>query len=436
MVTPVLIILIGFLIFFGHYLAELFDRTRIPDVVGLLLVGILLGPVFHLIDPASFGRAGSVFTNIVLVFILFESGLEVRFEQLKSSLKGTFTLTTLNFIVTTMLVAAMAQLFAGLDFLSSVILGSILGGTSSAVVTTLARKVAIQEQTSTTLVMESAFSDVYTLAIPISLISIYTGASFSLGGIFGQILTSLVLALLAGIGSGYLWSILLNKVPTLLKTRFSTPAFVFIVYGLVELMNFSGPIAVLFFSITLGNVTLLRPRPLSRYLPTRHIELTSAEKGFFSEMVFLLRTFFFVYVGMSIVLDNAYLIGLGAGITALLFLVRIPVVLASTDQKTPLFDTAFMSIMIPKGLGAAVLATLPAQRGLPSGPAIQTITFAVIIFTTVFCTILFFILEKRKLMSFYRLFFGHHRPVDAAAAAALPPDEPAATASRSNGRDG
>ncbi|QNP51058.1 cation:proton antiporter [Hymenobacter qilianensis] len=425
MTTPILIIFIGFLIFLGHYLAEMFDRTRIPDVVGLLLVGILIGPVFHLIDPASFGQAGRVFTNIVLVFILFESGLEVRFEQLKSALRGTVTLTTLNFIVTTMLVAAMAQMFAGLDFLSSVILGSILGGTSSAVVTTLARKVDIQDQTSTTLVMESAFSDVYTLAIPISLISLYTGASFSLGSMFGHIFTSLVLAVVAGVASGYLWSILLNKVPTLLKTRFSTPAFVFIVYGLVEQLDFSGPIAVLFFSITLGNVTLLRPRLLYPYLPSRHIELTAVEKDFFSEMVFLLRTFFFVYVGMSIVLDNAYLIGLGAAITLLLFLVRIPVVLASADTKTPLFDMSFMSIMIPKGLGAAVLATLPAQRGLPSGPTIQTITFAVIIFTTVFCTLLFFVLEKRKMLGFYRLFFGSHRPLDAAS---MLPAEPAPAA--------
>jgi NhaP-type Na+/H+ or K+/H+ antiporter len=278
--------------------------------------------------------------------------------------------------------------------------------------------------------MESAFSDVYTLAIPISLISFYTGSSFSLGGMFGQIFLSLFLAVLAGIGGGYLWSILLNKVPTLLKTRFSTPAFVFIVYGLVELLNFSGPIAVLFFSITLGNVTLLRPRPLNRYLPTRHVELTAVEKDFFSEIVFLLRTFFFVYVGMSIVLDNAYLIGLGVCITLLLFLVRIPVVMASTESKTPLFDASFMSIMIPKGLGAAVLATLPTQRGLPTGPAIQTITFAVIFFTTVFCTLLFFVLEKRKLLGFYRLFFGGHRPLDAATAAALVPPEPVAAGGR------
>ncbi|WP_375436984.1 hypothetical protein [uncultured Hymenobacter sp.] len=36
------------------------------------------------------------------------------------------------------------------------------------------------------------------------------------------------MAVLAGVGSGYLWSVLMNRVPTLLKTRFSTPDFVFI----------------------------------------------------------------------------------------------------------------------------------------------------------------------------------------------------------------
>lgn len=413
MTTPILIILIGFLIFLGHYLAELFDRTKIPDVVGLLLVGMLLGPITHLLDPASFGQAGRVFSNLVLVFILFESGLEVRLEQLRAALRGTLGLTTINFVVTTLVVAALGQLFGELDFISALILGTILGGTSSAVVTTLVRKVNILPQTSTTLVMESALSDIFTLAIPIALISFYSGSSFSVVTLFTEILSSLIVAVLAGVGCGYLWSVLMNRVPTLLKTRFSTPAFVFLLYGAVELLRFSGPIAVLFFSITLSNVLLLRPGGLQRYLPARHVELTATEKDFFSEIVFLLRTFFFVYVGMSFVLDNGYLIALGVGMTVLLFLVRIPVVLATADKQAPQFDMAFMSIMIPKGLGAAVLATLPAQRGIPSGHIIQTVTFAVIMATTVLCTVLFFLLEKRQILGFYTLFFGRNRPVEA-----------------------
>ncbi|MCI1189688.1 hypothetical protein MON38_19880 [Hymenobacter sp. DH14] len=70
-------------------------------------------------------------------------------------------------------------------------------------------------------------------------------------------------------------------------------------------------------------------------------------------------------------------------------MVRIPVVLAAADRQTPPFNLALMSIMIPKGLGAAVLATLPAQRGMPGGLAIQPITFAVIVATTLGSTRLF-----------------------------------------------
>jgi NhaP-type Na+/H+ or K+/H+ antiporter len=250
---------------------------------------------------------------------------------------------------------------------------------------------------------------------------VYTGASFNIVTLLSQIISSLVVALLAGVGGGYLWSVLLNQVPMLLKTRFSTPAFVFIVYGIVEMLNFSGPIAVLFFSITLANVTLLRPRRLRQYFPSRHVELTSMEKDFFAEIVFLLRTFFFVYVGMSIVLDNGYLIALGVGMAAVLFLVRIPVVLATAGRRTPQLDMAIMSIMIPKGLGAAVLATLPVQRGIPNGAAIQTMTFAVIMGTTVFCTLLFFLVEKRRIMGFYALFFGKERPFQGPL---LPPPAP------------
>ena len=72
-------------------------------------------------------------------------------------------LTTLNFVVTTLVVSALAQWLTTLDFLSSLVLDTILGRTSSAVVTTLARQVTILPQTATTLVMESAFSDGYTL---------------------------------------------------------------------------------------------------------------------------------------------------------------------------------------------------------------------------------------------------------------------------------
>ena len=49
MEIPIIIILIGLFIFWGHYLAGFFERRGIPDVLGLMFTGMLLGPVFHLV---------------------------------------------------------------------------------------------------------------------------------------------------------------------------------------------------------------------------------------------------------------------------------------------------------------------------------------------------------------------------------------------------
>ena len=70
METSVIIITIGFFIFCGHFLSGVFERRSIPDVLGLMFLGILLGPVFHIVNPDSFGQFGSLFSNFVLVFIL------------------------------------------------------------------------------------------------------------------------------------------------------------------------------------------------------------------------------------------------------------------------------------------------------------------------------------------------------------------------------
>ena len=62
-----------------------------------------------------------------------------------------------------------------------------------------------------------------------------------------------------------------------------------------------------------------------------------------------------------------------------------------------------MAGMVPKGLAAAVLATMPAQAGVPGGEIIQSIVFAVILFSIVFTSIMVPILERENAVSrFYQ----------------------------------
>lgn len=293
MPTALTIVFVGCTIFLSHYFATLFLRTKIPDVLWLFTLGLLIGPVFGWVKPENFGAVGPVFTTITLIFILFESGIDQRLEPLINSLSGTAKITTYNFVGSCLVAAIIAYFNTDLGVLRSLMLGSIVGGTSSAVVTTLARRFPMSERSSTILILESAFSDVYTLAIPLTLLTAYKVGRVDVAYMTGQMIAAFLLAAMLGIVGAFGWSILLNQMRTLQNTVFTTPAFVFVIYGIVEILGYSGPIAALAFGITLGNIDVLGPPIMKNVISRKPISLNDHERAFFSEAVFLLRTFFF-----------------------------------------------------------------------------------------------------------------------------------------------
>ncbi|MEO6759477.1 MAG: cation:proton antiporter, partial [Saprospiraceae bacterium] len=300
MPTAIAIVFVGCTVFLSHYFASVFARTKIPDVLWLFTLGLLLGPIGHVVSTENFGAVGPVFTTITLIFILFESGIDQRLEPLIHSLSGTAKITTYNFVGTCLVAGAIAYSFTDLGVLRSLVLGSIVGGTSSAVVTTLSKVFPLNKRSSTILVLESAFSDVYTLAVPLTLLTAYKIGRFDVAFVTGQMIAAFLLAAMLGVAGAFLWSILLTRMRTLQNTIFTTPAFVFIIYGIVEILNYSGPIAALAFGITLGNIDVLGPPIMRNVISREPISLTDHERAFFSEAVFLLRTFFFVYIGISV----------------------------------------------------------------------------------------------------------------------------------------
>ncbi len=406
MTTAILIIIIGVFIFWGHYLSGVFERKSIPDVLGLMLLGMLLGPVFKFVDPDSFGKMGPLFSNLVLIFILFESGTDLKISEIKSSFKESAGITTLSFLITWLAGFILCKIIFELSWVSCLFIGATLGGTSSAVVVGLVKKIAVKPKTATTLIMESAESDVFTLAIPLGILGFMITGEMEASAIISQFISSLVLALIIGIGGAFLWSFIITKIPTLKTTSFSTPAFLFILYGVAEYLKFSGPLTALSFGIAIGNLQYFEPKILENIFPNKSIMLPQKERDFFSEIVFLLRIFFFVYIGIKMQIDRIDLLLWGAFITLILFAVRIIAVKIVTSKNSPMLDKSVMSIMIPKGLGAAVIATLPLQEGHTDGIIIQSICFSVILFSTLYCVGLFFMIKTGVSMPFYARLFG------------------------------
>ena len=99
-----IIAFVGILIFVAHLFTSIFSRTRIPDVLLLIIIGIVVGPILGLASNSQFGIVGPVFTTVTLIIILFESGLTLKLRTLRLALRGALTLAPLSYFFTMIVV--------------------------------------------------------------------------------------------------------------------------------------------------------------------------------------------------------------------------------------------------------------------------------------------------------------------------------------------
>ena len=217
--------------------------------------------------------------------------------------------------------------------------------------------------------------------------------------------------MLTGALSGFVWLRLLNKIRTYPNTQFATFAIVFIVYGIAESLGFSGAIAALAFGIVLGNHSIISYR-LRQFVGTRQPMgvLTDAEKILYKEIVFLLKIFFFVYLGISIPLGHVSFVVMAMCMVLAVYLLRpfiIKAVVRKADVSTR--DMSILGVMAPKGLAAAVLAGLPMQYGVFEGSDIQSITYNVVLISIVATSILVPLLERTFVGRISARFYGRSK---------------------------
>jgi len=395
------IAVVGILVFLAHLFTGIFSRTRIPDVLLLIVIGICVGLLLDEASPELFGAVGPVFTTVTLIIILFESGLALRLSMLRAVMGGAMTLAPLSFFSTMAVVAGFAIWLTDLEVLPAFILGAIVGSTSEAVVIPLVRQLRIKEETSTLLSVESSVNDVLSIVITMALVQAYVVGKFEIASVSGDLIASFLVAIVFGIIGALIWSILLNKIRAIKNAIFTTPAFVFVIYGIVETLGFSGAIAALAFGVTIGNIETIRIPIFKSWTAKEPVGLNATEKIFFSEVAFLLKTFFFIYLGISLELISGWLIIVGLILTAVAFVLRIPAVKLSIRQAVGPKDFSVMAVMVPKGLAAVVLASIPLQQGVAGGEIIRDVTYGVVLFSIVITSILVLLLEKTRLPDVY-----------------------------------
>jgi NhaP-type Na+/H+ or K+/H+ antiporter len=347
------------MVFLAHLFTSIFSRTRIPDVLFLIIIGICLGPILGLISPAQFGSVGPIFATVTLIIILFECGTTLKLGTLRSALGGAMRLATFSFFFTMAAAAGFALWLTDLELIPAFILGAIVASTSEAIVIPMVRQLKMREESQTILSVESSVSAVLSIVITIALIETYQLGEFEFIPITSKLIASFFVAIVFGVIGAFIWSFLLHRIHAIKNAMFTTAAFVFVLFGIVEILGFNGAIAALAFGVTIGNVKSIRFSAFKKSHANGPVGLTETERVFFGEVAFLLKTFFFVYLGISLELIGSWLITLGLILTIVAFILRILAVKVSLKRSIPAKDASIMAVMVPKRVGSGSSCLYP-----------------------------------------------------------------------------
>lgn len=404
-------IITGLLIFSAHVFSALFSKRRVPDVLFLVGIGIIIGPVLGWVTPDTLGGIGSIFASITLVFILFDSGVDMHIDDLRRYWVGMVQVASYSFLLTMAVTAVLAYFLAYLGWPSSLLLGSMVGCTGASIVIPMVRQMKVSDRTRTVLILESALSGVFSIVVALAILEGIKIGTVSFVAIVGNVLASFFMALLIGVVGGLVWSGLLQRVRRRQNSMFLTPAFVFVLYGITQALGYSGAIAALAFGIVLGNASyfefsFVRKFYKKKLPPMKSLE--DNEKTFFKEMVFILKTFFFISIGISIPFTDTMALLYGGIIAIAIFVVRLILVTIVGRNNTPT-DRWIVSVMMPKGLISAVLASMPKQLNnavgyeiIPHAERIECMVYSIIFFSIMLSSLLVLISRKKIIDDEYK----------------------------------
>src|SRR3989344_3503905 len=132
------ILILGIVILIGFIGKFFFNKTRFPESVFLLLIGILLA----------------------LVVVLLDSGLTLNISKALKNAPTALIFTILVMLSTVAIVSAVTVLFFGWPLINGIFLGIIGSGTTTITITHLVEKLSVGKNTKTLLVLESIVNDI------------------------------------------------------------------------------------------------------------------------------------------------------------------------------------------------------------------------------------------------------------------------------------
>ena len=362
----------------GIILGSIFNRLKLPQLIGMLLTGIILGPyLLNLLNPKILSISADL-RQIALIIILTRAGLNLDINDLK---KVGRPAVLMCFVPATFEILGMiifAPKFLGLGLLDSAILGTVIAAVSPAVIVPKMLKLMEEgygaDRSIPQMIMAGAsVDDVFVIVLFTSFIGLASTGSFSMLNLI-KIPTSIFF----GISVGFLCAILLIylfkkihmrdslKVIIILNISFLLVTFE---HSLTGIIGFSGLLAIM----SIGTGIQAKNTMLSKRMSIKY-----------SKLWITAEVMLFVLVGATVNIRYA----LGASIPAILLIITVLIfrmagvflclVGTSLSYRERLFC---MIAYCPKATVQAAIGSIPLSMGLSSGNIILTVAVLSILIT-------------------------------------------------------
>ena len=305
--TLTILFVLPLLIIFSYLFDSYARKTKFPAVILLMLTGIIIRVISNLYGFNDFSFLDNlvpVIGTIGLILIVLEGALEleISIEKLPVILKGFFA----AFIILVVNIFALTFVFneiLGMNYTNSVIYSIPLSIISSAVAIPSAASLLNHQKEF--VIYESTFSDILGIMIFNYAIKQYKNdnpliSSESIISLIIQVIGVIVISLIIT----YLLFRLIQKIEQKVKF-FLILALLILVYAFGKLFHLPALVTIFIFGIFLSNVRVLLPKFLRENL---NLEQNKKELSDFhiltAESTFIVRTFFFLFFGFSVNLEN------------------------------------------------------------------------------------------------------------------------------------
>jgi NhaP-type Na+/H+ or K+/H+ antiporter len=370
---------LGIIVILGMGMNYLFTKLKLPGLLGMLILGIILGPhSLNLLDK-DLMVVSADFRKIALIIILLRAGLGISREALNKVGKTATLMGCIPGIVEGFAIAFVSTKILGFSFIEGGILGFIVAAVSPAVVVPSMLvlneyKLGSEKSIPTLILAGASLDDIFAITIFSTFLGLYSGSHINIGIELLNIPVSIVLGIVIGIISGLVLVKLFKshnirdtkKVLIILGVAISLTALETALKSKIEIAGLLGV-------MTIGFIIIEKLPAVAKRLASK-----------FNKIWVLAEILLFVLVGAQVNVSVALQSGISGLIIILMGLIArcIGVMIATTGSGLNTKEKLFCAIAyVPKATVQAAIGSVPLAFGVASGEVILAIAVLAILVT-------------------------------------------------------